>query len=91
MKVLDETHSGGVTINDVFVHGGINDLPFGGIGHSGMGQYGGREGFLTFSKAKSVVIRPGNILTYAPTRVIYPPFKNGLLEGMLRKFLGFTG
>jgi|TARA_Y100000389_G_scaffold204633_1_gene258477 coniferyl-aldehyde dehydrogenase len=52
--LLDNTHSGGVSVNDCFVHASINDAPFGGIGESGMGHYKGKEGFLTFSKAKTV-------------------------------------
>jgi coniferyl-aldehyde dehydrogenase len=53
-RVLRETHSGGVTINDVILHIAQDDLPFGGVGPSGMGHYHGREGFLAFSKAKGV-------------------------------------
>ncbi len=52
--VLDRTTSGGVVINDVLVHASCEDLPFGGIGNSGMGNYHGREGFLTFSHQKAV-------------------------------------
>ena len=53
-KVLDQTTSGGVTVNDVIMHISQEDLPFGGVGPSGMGAYHGREGFLTFSHQKSV-------------------------------------
>lgn len=53
-KVLSHSHSGGVCINDTLVHVGQDDLPFGGIGPSGMGHYHGREGFLTFSHSKAV-------------------------------------
>lgn len=53
-KVLDHTISGGVTVNDVVFHVSMEDLPFGGIGPSGMGAYHGLEGFRTFSHAKSV-------------------------------------
>lgn len=52
--VLDTTISGGVTINDVIMHIAQEDLPFGGVGPSGMGSYHGRDGFKTFSHAKSV-------------------------------------
>ncbi len=52
--VLKRTSSGGVTINDTLMHVVQEDLPFGGVGASGMGAYHGREGFLTFSHAKSV-------------------------------------
>jgi len=53
-RVLDRTISGGVTVNDVMVHSSCEDLPFGGIGPSGMGSYHGRDGFLTFSHQKPV-------------------------------------
>ncbi len=53
-RILDRTTSGGVVINDVLVHASCEDLPFGGIGNSGMGNYHGREGFLTFSHQKSI-------------------------------------
>lgn len=52
--VLDNTISGGVCINDVMQHVSSEDLPFGGIGASGMGCYHGRDGFKTFSHARSV-------------------------------------
>jgi len=55
--VLDGTTSDGVTINDSISHYSINSLPFGGIGHSGMGAYLGKTGFLTFSHARSVYRR----------------------------------
>lgn len=52
--VLDHTISGGVTLNDVMGHVSCEDLPFGGIGASGMGNYHGIEGFKTFSHARAV-------------------------------------
>jgi len=52
--VLENTQSGGVTINDVIMHISNIDLPFGGVGNSGMGNYQGWEGFKTFSHARSV-------------------------------------
>ncbi len=53
-NVLDHTRSGGVTINQIAMHPGADDAPFGGIGASGIGQYHGREGFLEFSHARTV-------------------------------------
>jgi len=53
-RVLRETHSGGVTVNDVILHIAQDDLPFGGVGPSGMGHYHGQDGFLAMSKAKGV-------------------------------------
>ncbi len=52
--VLDNTISGGVCLNDVMVHVSAEDLPFGGIGASGMGNYHGRDGFKTFSHQRAV-------------------------------------
>ncbi|MCY1280206.1 Coniferyl aldehyde dehydrogenase [compost metagenome] len=52
--VLNRTTSGGVTLNDVIKHVGVESLPFGGVGPSGMGAYHGRDGFKTFSHAKAV-------------------------------------
>jgi coniferyl-aldehyde dehydrogenase len=54
-KVLERTTSGGVLINDTILHYAQDDLPFGGIGPSGMGSYHGFEGFKTMSHAKSVL------------------------------------
>ncbi len=54
-NLLQNTHSGGVSINDSAMHVAADDAPFGGIGNSGMGHYHGHEGFLTFSKAKTVL------------------------------------
>ncbi len=53
-KVLERTISGGVTVNDVIFHVSMDDLPFGGVGPSGMGSYHGVEGFREFSHARSV-------------------------------------
>jgi coniferyl-aldehyde dehydrogenase len=52
--VLDRTISGGVTLDDVFFHVAQEELPFGGIGPSGMGNYHGHAGFLTFAHARAV-------------------------------------
>jgi coniferyl-aldehyde dehydrogenase len=52
--VLERTVSGGVTVNDTILHVGQEELPFGGVGASGMGEYHGRAGFDTFSKRKAV-------------------------------------
>ncbi|MEQ9506775.1 MAG: coniferyl aldehyde dehydrogenase [Hyphomonas sp.] len=52
--VLKSTTSGGVTVNDVVFHVAQEDLPFGGVGPSGMGSYHGREGFYEFSHKKAV-------------------------------------
>jgi len=54
-QVINRTCSGGVTINDALKHAGVDTLPFGGVGPSGMGCYHGFEGFKTFSHAKAVL------------------------------------
>lgn len=53
--VLSRTCSGGVTVNDVIRHGGVEGLPFGGVGQSGMGAYHGQDGFRTLSHGKAVL------------------------------------
>ncbi len=53
-RVVNKTVSGGVTINDVIFHNAMEDLPFGGIGPSGMGNYHGADGFKTFSHMRAV-------------------------------------
>ena len=53
-RVLNQTTSGGVTLNDVVMHVAQENLPFGGVGPSGMGAYHGEDGFRTFSHAKAV-------------------------------------
>lgn len=57
-KVLSKTISGGATVNDVIFHIAMDELPFGGVGPSGMGSYTGHEGFKTFSHAKSIYSQP---------------------------------
>jgi acyl-CoA reductase-like NAD-dependent aldehyde dehydrogenase len=56
-QVLQGTVAGGVTVNDTLLHIAQENLPFGGVGPSGMGQYHGDEGFCTFSKLKPVFLQ----------------------------------
>jgi coniferyl-aldehyde dehydrogenase len=56
-QVLDRTTSGNATVNDTLLHYAQDDLPFGGVGPSGMGAYHGEEGFLSLSHAKGVFIQ----------------------------------
>jgi len=81
--VLEHTHSGGVSINDTLMHAAQDDLPFGGIGPSGMGRYHGREGFLTFSQAKAVFIKQ----RFNAARLIYPPYGKALQRLVYKIFL----
>ena len=57
-RILARTVSGGVTVNETILHIAQEDLPFGGVGASGMGDYHGRAGFETFSKLKPVFTQP---------------------------------
>ncbi|MEB3766746.1 coniferyl aldehyde dehydrogenase [Acinetobacter sp. MD2] len=82
-QILTQTHSGGVCLNETLVHVGQDDLPFGGIGASGMGSYHGYEGFLTFSHAKSVFVRPQ--LSFM--KFIYPPYGTKVQKMIYKWFL----
>ena len=53
-QVVSQTIAGGMCINETVLHVGVDDLPFGGVGPSGMGHYHGQEGFETFSKKKGI-------------------------------------
>jgi len=68
--VLNNTTSGGVTVNDVFFHVAQEDLPFGGIGLSGMGAYHGSDGFYEFSHKKAVYTQTGTELI----AIVRPPY-----------------
>jgi coniferyl-aldehyde dehydrogenase len=77
-EVLSRTTAGGVTINDTLLHYVPEDLPFGGIGPSGMGAYHGRDGFRTFSHQKAV-LRQARLNSSGLTR---PPYGK-LVERMI--------
>lgn len=81
--VLEQTHAGGVCLNDAAMHVAQDDMPFGGIGPSGMGQYHGHEGFLTLSKAKSV-FKKGKINT-SPNA--FPPYGKFIHKLIYKFFL----
>ena len=80
-RVLNQTTSGGVTLNDVVMHVAQEDLPFGGVGHSGMGAYHGEDGFRTFSHAKAVFKQA----TFNPAEKLglRPPYGDKLM-GLLK-------
>ncbi len=80
--VLRNTHAGGVCLNDTITQVGVDDIPFGGIGPSGMGHYHGPEGFLTFSKAKGVY-KKGKMNA---TKHILPPYGRGMHK-LVYKFM----
>ncbi len=68
--VLKETHAGGVCLNETLLHVAQEDLPFGGVGASGMGHYHGRWGFDTFSKLTPVFRQS----RFSGTKVFLPPY-----------------
>lgn len=78
-EILKRTHAGGVTINDTLMHLAQDDMPFGGIGPSGMGHYHGQEGFIALSKAKAVH-KKGR---FNSGMFIYPPY-GGFIQKMIR-------
>lgn len=84
--VLDNTLSGGVTINEVIMHVACTDLPFGGVGASGMGNYHGHEGFKTFSHARGVFTEGKiNLAKLAGTLPPYGDKVKKMLDGQIKK------
>jgi coniferyl-aldehyde dehydrogenase len=82
-RVLAETISGGVTVNETLLHLLQDDLPFGGVGASGMGHCHGREGFETFTKKKPV-FRQSRI---GARWLLHPPYGRAA-NGLLRLLIG---
>ncbi len=77
-KVLKETSSGGACVNDTIMHLASEDLPFGGVGASGIGAYHGKHSFTTFSHQKAVLNKSTRIdvpLRYVPYKVSLAAFK----------------
>ena len=81
-KVLDSCRFGGGCINDTIIHLATSDMPFGGVGESGMGSYHGRVGFETFSHYRSIVDKK----TWMDLPIRYQKY-TGLKEKMMRMFL----
>jgi aldehyde dehydrogenase (NAD+) len=81
-RVISHTTAGGVTVNHTLLHLAVADLPFGGVGASGMGAYHGEAGFRIFSHAKPVLSRP----TKPDPSLAYPPYTS-LKQRILRKLL----
>jgi len=82
-RVLDRTISGGVTLNDVIFHITNEELPFGGVGPSGMGAYHGHDGFKTFSHAKAVYRQPS--INVAKLAGIMPPYGKATMASARRQ------
>ena len=81
-RVLDEISSGATVVNHLMYQAVVNELPFGGVGNSGMGAYHGRWGFETFSHRKAVMRKP----TRPDPAIVYPPY-TALKRRILRLLL----
>ena len=79
--LIERVMSGGVSVNDALFHVGQHDLPFGGVGESGMGHYHGVEGFHTFSKLRPVFYQA----RYSALTLLRPPY--GKLASRVLAFL----
>lgn len=82
-QVIAQTRSGGVALNDCGLHVAQHDLPFGGVGASGMGHYHGYEGFLEFSKLRPVFQQ----FAWPAFPLLYPPYSK-TFERLIRLMLG---
>jgi len=82
-KILGRLLAGGVTVNDTLLHFAAGNLPFGGVGASGMGQYHGRAGFDAMTKAMPVLWQP----RWAASDLLKPPYR-GFVERMVRFLAG---
>ncbi len=81
--VIAQTHSGGMCINDTLMHVAQDDLPFGGIGASGMGSYHGKEGFLTFSHARGVFSKQ----RFNSGKFVYAPHGTAMHKMVYKMFI----
>ncbi|QBF82249.1 coniferyl aldehyde dehydrogenase [Shewanella maritima] len=81
--VIKQTHAGGMGINETVFHVAADDAPFGGIGPSGMGHYHGKEGFLTFSHAKTI-LKSGKLNS---GKLVHPPYGNSIQRALTSFFL----
>jgi aldehyde dehydrogenase (NAD+) len=81
-RVLAGTSAGGTTINHVWLHIGVHELPFGGVGESGMGAYHGRQSFETFSHRRSVLKKP----TLPDPPILFPPYSAQKLRWFKKLF-----
>ena len=82
--MLTRTTSGGVTVNDVVFHVAQEELPFGGVGPSGMGAYHGHEGFLEFSHKKAIYRQTGSEII----KMLRPPYGDTFrkqVEGRIKR------
>ena len=85
-RILHRTIAGGVTVNDTLWHFAHEELPFGGVGASGIGAYHGEAGFRTFSHLKSVFVQPRR----TASKLLYPPY-GSTFEKVLRLLKRLSG
>ena len=84
-RVLNETISGGVSINETAWHVVQEDIPFGGVGPSGMGAYHGEHGFQAFSHMKGVFMQS----RFSQGKALFPPYtdKTRKMLGLMKKII----
>ncbi len=82
-RVKNELVYGGGCINDVIIHLATSEMPFGGVGESGMGKYHGKDGFMTFSHTKSIVDKK----TWLDLPMRYQPYKRGLYGSVIKAIM----
>ena len=75
-QIVNNTSSGGVCINDTIMHITEENLPFGGVGNSGMGSYHGKKSFETFTHYKSI-LNKSNVIDF---KFKYPPYKDFIMK-----------
>ncbi|KAI5054604.1 hypothetical protein GOP47_0029749 [Adiantum capillus-veneris] len=82
-RVINETSSGAMLVNDTVIYVGVHEIPFGGVGNSGMGAYHGKYSFETFSHMKPVLVRRtiGDLLVRYPP---YTPARQSILRRVVR-------
>lgn len=84
LDFASKTHSGHFGHNQVLTHVAQDDLPFGGVGASGMGKYHGPEGFFSFSHTRSMMYNPN----FYGVKFIFPPFNRKLHRVLYKILLG---
>ncbi len=82
-KITEQVQYGGGCINDVVIHLATSEMPFGGVGESGMGSYHGKEGFRAFSHTKSIVDKK----TWLDLPMRYQPYQRKRYKKLLKMFL----
>lgn len=81
-QIIAQTSSGGVCLNETIMHVGVTELPFGGVGDSGIGAYHGKASFDTFSHYKSILSRP----FWGDLNWRYPPYQEKTLKMFQKMF-----